>query len=47
MQLIQSATLLAEAGLSDYSDLVALLAKFDNESSNVVNISVSQALQTI
>lgn len=47
VQLIQSALKLAEGGLSDYADLVNLLAKFDNESSNVVNSALSQALNSL
>jgi aminopeptidase N len=47
VQLIQSAMKLAEGGLSDYADLVTLLAHFDNEPSNVVNSAISQALTTL
>ena len=38
---------LAEGGLSDYADLVNLLATFDNEPSNVVNLAMSQALNAL
>ena len=47
VQLIQSALKLAEGGLSDYADLVNLLATFDNEPSNVVNLAMSQALNAL
>ncbi|GFH43334.1 aminopeptidase N [Lactococcus hodotermopsidis] len=47
VQLIQSALKLAEGGLSDYADLVELLATFDNESSNVVNTAMTQALNAL
>jgi aminopeptidase N len=47
VQLIQSALKLAEGGLADYAALVELLANFDNEASNVVNMSISQALTAL
>ncbi|GFH41014.1 M1 family metallopeptidase [Lactococcus insecticola] len=47
VQLIQSALKLAEGGLSDYAELVKLLAQLDNESSNVVNIAMSQAFNAL
>lgn len=47
VQLIQSALKLAEGGLADYANLVTLIAKFDNEPSQVVNSAMSQALDTL
>ena len=47
VQLIQSALKLAEGGLSEYADLVSLLANCRNESSKVVNTAISQALNAL
>lgn len=47
VQLIQSTLKLAEGGLSDYTELVDLLANCRNESSKVVNTAISQALNSL